>query len=49
MAKKTVKNEKSRLYIANWNGNDAREAVKQRSQLLIKTAEEIVKLLGINE
>ena len=44
-----LKNEKSRLYIANWNGNDAREAVKQRSQLLIKTAEEIVKLLGIDE
>ena len=44
-----LKNEKSRLYIANWNGLDAREAVKERSQLLIKTAEEIVKLLGINE
>ena len=42
-----LKNEKSRLYIANWNGNDARESVKERSQLLIKTAEEIVKLLGI--
>ena len=43
-----LKNEKSRLYIANWNGNDAREAVRERSQLLIKTAEEIVKLLGID-
>ena len=43
-----LKNEKSRLYIANWNGLDAREAVKERSQLLIKTAEEIVKLLGID-
>lgn len=42
-----LKNEKSRLYIANWNGNDAREAVKERAQLLLKTAEEIVKLLGI--
>ena len=44
-----LKNEKSRLYIANWNGLDAREAVKERSQLLIKTAEEIVKLLGIDK
>ena len=44
-----LKNEKSRLYIANWNGNNAREAVKERSQLLIKTAEEIVKLLGVDE
>jgi hypothetical protein len=43
-----LKNEKSRLYIANWNGNDAREAVKERSQLLIKTAQEIVELLGID-
>ena len=42
-----LRNEKSRLYIANWNGNDAREAVKERAQLLLKTAEEIVKLLGI--
>ncbi|WP_346662192.1 hypothetical protein [uncultured Methanobrevibacter sp.] len=43
-----LKNEKSRLYIANWNGLDARDAVRERSQLLIKTAEEIVKLLGID-
>lgn len=42
-----LKNKKSRLYIANWNGNDAREAVKERAQLLLKTAEDIVKLLGI--
>lgn len=42
-----LKNEKSRLYIANWNGNDACEAVKERAQLLLKTAEDIVKLLGI--
>ena len=44
-----LKNEKSRLYIANWNGLDAREAVKERSQLLIKTAQEIVELLGIDK
>ena len=43
-----LKNEKSRLYIANWNGLDAREAVKERSQLLIKTSQEIVELLGID-
>lgn len=43
-----LKNEKSRLYICNWNGYDAREAVKERSQLLLKTAEEIVKMLGID-
>ena len=42
-------NRKSRLYIANWNGLDAREAVKERSQLLIKTAQEIVELLGIDK
>lgn len=44
-----LKNEKSRLYIANWNGLDAREAVKERSQLLVKTAQEIVELLGIDK
>ena len=44
-----LKNEKSRLYIANWNGLDAREAVRERSQLLIKTAQEIVELLGIDQ
>lgn len=44
-----LKNEKSRLYIANWNGLDAREAVRERSQLLIKTAQEIVELLGIDK
>lgn len=44
-----LKNEKSRLYIASWNGLDAREAVKERSQLLIKTAQEIVELLGIDQ
>lgn len=38
-----LENEKSRLYICNWNGNDARDAVRERSRLLIKVAEEIYK------
>ncbi len=38
-----LENEKSRLYICNWNGNDAREAVKERANTLIKTAEAIHK------
>jgi antirestriction protein ArdC len=38
-----LQNEKSRLYICNWNGNDAREAVRKRANTLIKTAEAIHK------
>ena len=41
-------NQKSRLYIANWNPEDAQEAVKERATLILKTAEEIYKTITAN-
>ena len=41
-------NKKSRLYIANWNPDDAQEAVKERATLILKTAEEIYKTITAN-
>ena len=41
-------NQKSRLYIANWNPKDAQEAVKERATLILKTAEEIYKTITAN-
>ena len=41
-------NKKSRLYIANWNPDDAQEAVKERATLILKTAEEIYKTITSN-
>ena len=41
-------NQKSRLYIANWNPDDAIEVVKDRATLILKTAEEIYKTLSAN-
>lgn len=38
-------NQKSRLYIANWNPDDAQEAVKERATLILKTAEDIYKTI----
>lgn len=41
-------NQKSRLYIANWNPDDAQEAVKERATLILKTAEDIYKTITAN-
>ena len=41
-------NQKSRLYIANWNPEDAQEAVRERARLILKTAEEIYKTITAN-
>lgn len=41
-------NRKSRLYIANWNPDDAQEAVRERATLILKTAEEIYKTITAN-
>ena len=41
-------NQKSRLYIANLNPEDAQEAVKERATLILKTAEEIYKTITAN-
>ena len=41
-------NQKSRLYITNWNPEDAQEAVKERATLILKTAEEIYKTITAN-
>lgn len=41
-------NQKSRLYIANWNPKDAQEAVKERATLILKTAEDIYKTITAN-
>jgi len=41
-------NQKSRLYIANWNPDDAQEAVRERARLILKTAEEIYKTITAN-
>ena len=41
-------NQKSRLYIANWNPTDAQEAVKERATLILKTAEDIYKTITAN-
>lgn len=41
-------NQKSRLYIANWNPEDAQETVKERATLILKTAEEIYKTITAN-
>lgn len=41
-------NNKSRLYIANWNPTDAQEAVKERATLILKTAEDIYKTITAN-
>lgn len=41
-------NQKSRLYIANWNPDDAQEAVKDRATLILKTAEDIYKTITAN-
>lgn len=41
-------NQKSRLYIANWNPKDAQEAVKERATLILKTAEEIYRTITAN-
>ena len=38
-------NQKSRLYIVNWNPKDAQEIVKQRATLILKTAEDIYKTI----
>ena len=38
-------NQKSRLYIVNWNPKDAQEVVKQRATLILKTAEDIYKTI----
>ena len=41
-------NQKSRLYIANWNPEDAQEAVRERATLILKTAEDIYKTITAN-
>lgn len=41
-------NQKSRLYIANWNPEDAQEAVRERATIILKTAEEIYKTITAN-
>ena len=41
-------NHKSRLYIANWNPDDAQEAVRERATLILKTAEDIYKTITAN-
>ena len=41
-------NQKSRLYISNWNPDDAQEAVKERATLILKTAEDIYKTITAN-
>ncbi len=41
-------NQKSRLYICNWNPDDAQEAVRERAKLILKTAENIYKTITAN-
>lgn len=40
-----IKNKKSRLYITNWNGGDARESMRKRAPKVLKVAEDIYKTI----